>query len=135
MSLRRNQITLGLALLMFFAGLFVWIVLESQGRVVAVVGIAAAITTLAIVAVVTRAIGARNIREGMTIGDEFTHLAKLYAAQSAFTASMYLWLLIFIFHDSFSKPETMLGIGILGAAAMYGLFLWFYRSTGRFGEE
>jgi len=43
--------------------------------------------------------------------------------------------LIFWFNSSFSDREEMLGIGILGSGAIYGICYWYYRSTGNFGNE
>jgi len=72
----------------------------------------------------------RDLRTGEPAEDEFTKLISVYAGNQAFLYSMYLWLLIFIFNSSFTKNETMLGIGILGSALIYGISLWYFKSIG-----
>jgi hypothetical protein len=37
---------------------------------------------------------------------------------------------IFLFQDLFDKSETMLGVGILGMAGLYGISLLVIRSRG-----
>jgi len=76
-------------------------------------------------------VNSKNKSTGQPSEDEFSKLAKVYAGNQAFQYSMYLWLIIFIYNDSFSKDETMLGIGILGSALLYGLTLWYKKSTGQ----
>ena len=77
----------------------------------------------------------RDLKEGNPAEDEFTKLTRVYAGNQAFLYSMYLWFAIFIFHSSFTKEEEMLGIGILGSAAIYGGCLLYYRSKGGFSEN
>ena len=72
----------------------------------------------------------KNISTGQPAEDEFSKLAKVYAGNQAFHYSIYLWMIIFFFNDSFTKNETMLGIGILGSTLFYGLILWYKKSTG-----
>ena len=74
----------------------------------------------------------RHLATGVPREDEFTKLARVYAGNQAFLYSMYLWLLIFVFNSSFTKNETMLGIGILGSALIYGISLWYFQRTGEF---
>ena len=76
-----------------------------------------------------------NIKTGAPAADEFTKLARVHAGNRAFLYSMYLWLFIFFFNSSFAKNETMLGIGILGSALIYGVSLWYFNATGDFSEE
>jgi hypothetical protein len=77
----------------------------------------------------------RNLTDGVLPEDEFTKSANLYAGSKAFHYSMYLWLFVFIFNSSFTSQEEMLGVGIMGSALIYGIFLWYYKKTGDFNEE
>ena len=74
----------------------------------------------------------RDIRNDIPIDDELSIKSKVYAGAKAFQLSMFLWLAIFIFHKSFAEPETMLGLGILGSAFIYGGCLLYYKSTHKF---
>lgn len=77
----------------------------------------------------------RDIKNDIPVDDELTIKSKVYAGAKAFQISMFLWLAIFIFHESFSKPETMLGVGILGSALIYGLCLLYFKSTQNFDNS
>ena len=77
----------------------------------------------------------RALEDGPPSEDEFTKLAELFAGSKAFLGSMYLWFLIFIFQTSFSDLREMLGLGILGSASIYGICLWYYKSTASFHEK
>jgi peptidoglycan/LPS O-acetylase OafA/YrhL len=76
----------------------------------------------------------RNLETGEPAEDEFSKMASVYAGNQAFLYSLYLWLLIFVFNDSFTKNETMLGIGILGSALIYGISLWYFKTSGDLNE-
>jgi hypothetical protein len=76
----------------------------------------------------------RDLETGDPTEDEFSKLVSVYAGNQAFLFSMYLWLIIFVFNNYFTKHETMLGIGILGSALIYGISLWYFRTTGVMNE-
>ena len=67
---------------------------------------------------------ARDEQVGIPLEDELTRERRLLAGARAFHLSFYLWMAIFVFNSKFSDAEEMLGIGILGSAALYGL-CWF----------
>ena len=69
------------------------------------------------------------------VDDEMTIKSKAYAGSKAFQISMLLWLIIFIVQDSFIEPRTMLGVGILGSAAIYGVCLLYFKSTQNFNNS
>jgi Na+/proline symporter len=77
----------------------------------------------------------KNLETGSPAEDEFTQLSNLHAGSKAFQFSMYLWLFIFIFNNKFTNNEEMIGIGILGSALIYGISLFYYRSTAGFNEK
>jgi hypothetical protein len=52
-------------------------------------------------------------------------LSVVLAGARAFYLSLYLWVAIFMFNSVFEDAEEMLGFGILGSAALYGL-AWFH---------
>jgi len=60
----------------------------------------------------------RDFEKGIPVEDEMSLLIKYKAGHHAFLASLYMWLLIFIFKDLFPDVETMLGGGILFSAFM-----------------
>lgn len=76
-----------------------------------------------------------NLDEGSPAEDEFTKLTRIYAGSQAFHYSMYLWFAIFIFHTRFTNQEEMLGLGIMGSAAIYGGCILYFKSKGGFSEE
>ncbi len=67
--------------------------------------------------------------------DEFVKWARLYGGNQAFYYSMALWLILFAFNSQISDPKTLLGIGILGSAAMYGICQWYFTTTADFDEK
>lgn len=62
----------------------------------------------------------RELVAGYPAEDEMSRLIKYKAGHHAFMASMYIWLAIFLFKESFPDIETLLGGGILlsGVTAM-----------------
>ena len=130
-----KEILLGSLLTLFFGAMVVWYAVQEPGLILPVV-LAAAIFLIGMVTLFSKIITRKkNLASGSPAEDEFTRLAKLHAGNQAFHASMFLWLLIFIFQTSFAKTQEMLGVGVLGSAAIYGLFLWYFRTTGKFDEE
>ena len=130
-----KEVGFGLLLLVIFAGLILWAIFtkpqESLAVFIAIVVVIIAAITFAAQVLKKRA----DLQTGAPADDEFTRLARVYAGSRAFTYSMYLWLLIFVFNSAFTKPQTMLGIGILGSALIYGLWLLYFRSTAQFYAE
>ena len=127
-----REIVFGAVLVIFFAGPIAWLIIIESPSVLMVV-IAIFILLIGTVTFIRQMLNKkRNIESGAPAEDEFTQLAKVYAGNQAFLYSLYLWLLIFVFNSSFSKNETMLGIGILGSALIYGISLWYFKTTGEF---
>jgi len=130
-----KEILFGIALLIIFAGLLFWIVIRSPQDFL-IIAIAIGIVLLGMITFIWQTIKKKKALEtGVPADDEFTNLAKIYAGNQAFLYSMYLWLLIFVFNGSFTKHETMLGVGILGSALIYGISLWYFRATGAFNAQ
>ena len=125
-----KEIIYGMVLFVIFAMIITWFIISGPESLLPI-GIAI-LTFLIGVGVFTQQMinKKRDLESGSPAEDEFTKLAKVYAGNQAFLYSMYLWLLIFIFNSTFTKNETMLGIGILGSALIYGISLWFFRTTG-----
>jgi hypothetical protein len=131
----RNEILLGSLLLVLFGGAIFWFARHEPEAILKII-IAGFAIFLGVVTFVWRLIQTkRNLAVGAPAEDEFTELAKLHAGSKAFLYSLYLWFLIFIFHTSFPNQEEMLGIGILGSAGIYGICLWYYKSTSDFANE
>ena len=130
-----REILLGAVLFIFFAVLIIWFVIAGPPSMLAA-GIAVLILAIGMITFVRQTIQKKmNFETGEPAEDEFTRLAKVYAGNQAFLYSMFLWLLIFVFNSSFTKNETMLGVGILGSALIYGVCLWYFKSTGEFNAQ
>ncbi|TFH37858.1 MAG: hypothetical protein E4G99_01305 [Anaerolineales bacterium] len=127
---RKREMFLGIALTVCFAGLLLWFALnEPQYLLKIFVGGLAIL--IGIISSLWKIMSMRRDREaGMPAEDEFTRYANVNAGNRAFHSSMYLWLLIFIFNSSFIKHEAMLGLGVLGSALLYGVWLLYFRTTG-----
>ena len=130
-----KEIAFGIALLLIFAGLLIWFISTATQSGLSII-IALLIILVGVVTFVLQNVNKRrDIEAGTPAEDEFTRLAKVYAGSRAFIYSMYLWLLIFVFNSAFTKPQTMLGIGILGSALIYGLWLFYFKTTGELYEK
>lgn len=130
-----KEIVFGVSLLVIFAGLLFWFIFSEPQAGLAII-IAIIIILVGSITFIMQILNKkRNLEAGTPSEDEFTKLAKVYAGSRAFIYSMYLWLLIFVFNSAFTKPQTMLGIGILGSALIYGLWLYYFKTTGEFYEE
>ena len=96
-------------------------------------------TVIAVMALAFYALNERQKRldraSGIPVDDEMTIKIKVYAGSRAFHISMILWCIIFIFSDVFTNPRTMIGIGILGSAATYGICLLYSRLTQNFSHS
>jgi uncharacterized membrane protein len=80
----------------------------------------------------------RNAEEqnGVPLEDEFARRIKHRAGFAAFNASLYVWMAIFVLSDDlFDKPRTMLGVGILAQAALYGLCSMYFKKRGVDGGQ
>ena len=135
MKLLNNDILFGSILVTFFSTIIIWFAVRGSSPPLPII-VAVVTLLIGIAAFAIRIINKRKaVLTGAPAEDEFTKKAKLYAGNQAFHYSMYLWLLIFLFNSSFSKNETMLGIGILGSALIYGISLWYFRTTGDFNAQ
>ena len=125
-----REIIFGGVLLIFFVTLTVYYLSIGPLSLLPAV-IALLILFVGVITIIRQIINRKRVLEtGEPAEDEFTKLVSVYAGNQAFLYSMYLWLLIFIFNSSFTKNETMLGIGILGSACIYGISLWYFKSSG-----
>jgi hypothetical protein len=130
-----KEIAFGIALMVIFVGLLIWYISSTPQFGLPII-IAMIIILVGAVTFVLQVVNKRrDLETGTPAEDEFTKLAQVYAGSRAFTYSMYLWLLIFVFNSAFTKPQTMLGIGILGSALIYGLWLFYFKTTGEMYEE
>ena len=76
----------------------------------------------------------RERRQNIPVDDEMSIRQKEMAGNKAFHASMMLWLILFFIKSYFQEIETLLGIGILGSGALYGIYLWRFKTKGS-GDE
>ena len=94
---------------------------EFTPRMILILVLAVALLALPLYRAVQQA---RDEKAGIPLEDELTRERRILAGARAFHLSFYLWMAIFVFNSRFSDAEEMLGIGILGSAALYGL-CWF----------
>ena len=125
-----KELVYGLSFVLIFGGLFFWIVITTDLTPLMLIIGAIALLVGLITLIIKMVANHKNISTCQPAEDEYSKLAKVYAGNQAFHYSMYLWLIIFFYNDSFIKNETMLGLGILGSALLYGLILWYKKSTG-----
>jgi hypothetical protein len=128
------QFTISGLLLVSFTGLSIWFIRHEPQATLKII-----ISLLIIVSSsIALAVNFLKRKEDVALGqpefDELSAQIKLHAGSKAFLTSLYLWLVIFMLNDSFTNNEEMLGIGILGASAIYGLYYWYYKSTGNFSD-
>ncbi len=127
-----KEIIMGVLFAAIVAGLFLWFTRHEPDAYLKI-GIATITVLLGVYAVAHKVTAKkRDLKDGVPSEDEFTKQAKLYAGSRAFLYSLYLWFFIFIFNSSFTDPEEMLGLGILGSALIYGVSLWYYKRYGAF---
>ena len=73
---------------------------------------------------------AQDVKQNIPIEDEMSRKLEIYAGAYAFRYSMMSWFAIFVIRDQFPDTEEMLGIGIMAAAAIYGLSWLYFRLRG-----
>jgi len=121
--------------LSFALALVFWFLrFESQfsPKMLLILGLAAALLALPIYRGVQQL---RDAKAGVPLEDELSRERRLLAGARAFHLSLYLWLLIFVFNARFSEREEMLGIGILGSGALYGLCWLQLKIKGHSGAD
>ncbi len=130
-----KEIAFGTVLLVIFVGLLIWYMISTTQMGLPII-IALIIIVVGVVTFILQVVNKRrDLKAGTPAEDEFTKMAQVYAGSRAYIYSMYLWMLIFVFNSAFTKPQTMLGIGILGSALIYGLWLFYFKTTGEMYEE
>ncbi len=131
----KKEITISILLTVLFGGVIYWFAKHEPERTLKIILISL-LLLIGLVSFILQFIKRRtDIKNNVPTEDEFTNKAKLYAESKAFLYSFYLWFLIFIFNTSFSDAEEMLGVGMLGSAAIYGLLYLYYKSTSDFLNE
>ncbi|MBT3229919.1 MAG: hypothetical protein HOD43_01570 [Candidatus Marinimicrobia bacterium] len=73
---------------------------------------------------------ARDKQKNIPLEDEMSRLLEIHAGAYAFRYSMMSWFAIFAFRSKFPDSEEMLGIGIMAAAAIYGLTWLYFKRNG-----
>ena len=132
MDLKR-ALPLGLGaigVLLIVAGIYEWLdggSLTLNARILLGAGLA---LTLNVIFAFNRMKRAADRKAGFPPEDEFSRKLKRRAAHTAFHLSFFLWMAIFLFQDAFDKSQTMLGVGILGMAGLYGISLLVIKSRG-----
>ena len=76
----------------------------------------------------------KDVKSGFPAEDEMTTLIKYKAGYYAFTASMYMWLLIFLSKRLFPDVETMLGSGIL-MSAVFAIVIKIYLTRNYHADQ
>lgn len=131
----KREIAVGLVFVIIVAGLFLWF-FKHEPDASAKIAIAIGIVIIGAYSFIRQHITRKqNLKDGVPSEDEFTKRAKLCAGNQAFFFSTFWWFLIYLFHSSFTDPEEMLGLGFIGSALIYGIFRWYYKTSGNFHEE
>ena len=73
---------------------------------------------------------ARDNRNSIPLEVEMSRVLEIHAGAYAFRYSMMTWFAIFIFRSKFPDSEEMLGIGIMAAAAIYGVTWLYFKRNG-----
>jgi len=73
---------------------------------------------------------ARDKRKNIPLEDEMSRHLEIHAGAYAFRYSMISWFAIFLLRDKFPDSEEMLSIGIMAAAAIYGLVWLYFKRNG-----
>ena len=73
---------------------------------------------------------AQDTKKNIPLEDEMSRLLEIHAGAYSFRYSMMSWFAIFILRDKFPDTEEMLGIGIMAAAAIYGLTWLNFKRNG-----
>ena len=131
----KKELLLGLVFITIFAILFV-ILSNDQMALNLKMIVSGALTSIILVFYITNEIRKRReVRLNIPVEDEMSKKQKLAAGNKAFHTSLILWMIIFVINDVFDKNETMLGIGILGSAMIYGIYLWIFKLKGTPDEK
>jgi hypothetical protein len=135
-STRRRPYTWPLLLALSFAvALAFWFTKlepEFTPKMILILGLAVVLLALPLYRSVQQA---RDESAGIPLEDEMSKERRVLAGARAFHLSFYLWLAIFVFNSKFSDAEEMLGVGILGSAALYGLCWFQLRIRGHQGAD
>ena len=121
---RRPYLWILLLVLGFVAGLVFWLVNFEpvlSPRMGLIIALAVALLALPVYRAVQQA---RDEKAGVPLEDELIRERRILAGARAYHLSLYLWLAIFLFNSKFQDREEMLGVGILGSAALFGI-CWF----------
>jgi hypothetical protein len=116
------------------AGIYRWLddgSLTTSARILLAAGLA---LVLNVIFAWNRMKRAASRKAGFPPEDEFSRKLQNRASHVAFHLSFFLWMAIFLFQDMFDKSETMLGVGILGMAGLYGISLVVIKGRG-LGDE
>jgi len=129
-----KEIAIGVLLALSIIGATFWFVSHESDNILQI-AIASLTIALAVGAFIRHlAKKKRTLDSGEPEADEFTNMAKLHAGSKAFLYSMWFWFLIFIFNNHFSNREELLGIGILGSGAIYGILYVYYKNNPKLDE-
>jgi Ca2+/Na+ antiporter len=131
----KKELLLGLVFITVFALLFVILSNDQMILNLKIIVIGALISIILVFYLKNEIRKRREKRMNIPVEDEMSKKQKLAAGNKAFHTSLILWIIIFVFNDLFDKNETMLGIGILGSAIIYWIYLWIFKLKGSPDEE
>ena len=73
---------------------------------------------------------AQDQKQNIPLEDEMSRQLEIHAGAYAFRYSMMSWFAIFLLRNNFPDAEEMLGIGIMAAAAIYGITWLYFKRNG-----
>ena len=121
--------------IMVIAGVVLWFVKttkEIQLEDIAKFGVILIVVGFALVVAIKKI---RSAKADLPSEDELSKKVMQKAASLAYYVSLYWWLIIGYFSDRIKlETHTLIGIGIIGMAALLATFWFYYNYKGKFNE-
>jgi uncharacterized membrane-anchored protein len=77
----------------------------------------------------------KAVRAGLKPEDELSKRIMQKTASMSFYVSIYWWLLLMYFSDKIKlESHTLIGLGILGMAVLFGGFWFYFNYRGKFND-
>ena len=131
----RYEFILGGLFVLIVSGLIYWFA-NFEPDSIWKIAIAAGLIILFFIIYLWKGINSQKLlAKNLVVEDEFTKNSRMMAGAKAFHFSLFYWMMLMLFQDSFRNTDEIFGVAILGSAAIYGIALWYYRRSGLSDEE
>ncbi len=111
--------------LVLVGGLVMYLFGFQEGISIKIIAILGLMLVLMVIPVYRSLKNAQDLKQNRPLEDEMSRMLEVHAGAYAFRYSMMSWFVIFLLRSKFPDNEEMLSIGIMAAAAIYGL-CWLY---------